>query len=127
MPQRQKCAVLRRSGLLLPLLVFVASASGCSDVDESPPVPESKTISLLADLHIAGARDLTVKDEWGVRDSILQVHGLDTTAYRELLDWYGERPERYVRLYGNVLDHLSSMWDSRGRPAPANPDTLVLP
>jgi hypothetical protein len=93
---------------------LVVLAAGCDVSGEIPPVDEKTTIEILAELHIARARgDLFGPATYNVRDSIIQAHGIDTASFDYVLDWYGERPDRYSKMYAEVLDQISTKWDTR--------------
>lgn len=84
-------------------------AVGCSGPSEPVrTLPDSTLIEVLMDLHLAGARIQVDPDAMpGLRDSVLSLHGLDSTSFVEAMAWYEAHPEEYVAVYGTVVDRLA--------------------
>ncbi len=95
----------------LPAALVAASliSTGCSGPDEPVrTVSDSTLVEVLMDLHLAGARrQVDAKASPGLRDSVLALHGLDSTSFLEAMAWYEAHPEEYVAVYGTVVDRLA--------------------
>jgi hypothetical protein len=87
-----------------------AAATGCGDPAQAgPAVPDSTMIEVLVDLHLAAARLQLVPDApTGLRDSVLALHGLDSTSFLRAMAWYEANPDAYVAVYGAVVDRLNA-------------------
>jgi len=88
----------------------VTMSLGCEAPAEAErTLPDSTLIEVLVDLHLAGARlQVTPDAPIGLRDSVLALHGLDSTSFLEAMAWYESHPDEYVAVYGTVLDRLSA-------------------
>jgi len=129
MRDQQVGFLIHRAGLTpIPALLLLLSFSVASCQQDPPPVPEETTITLLADLHLAKARaDLYGAPPFHARDSILALHNMDSTAFNELLDFYADHPNRYNKLYSEVLDQVLSRWDTRSLDSQAPEGTPQIP
>ncbi len=72
-----------------------------------PLTSDSLAVALFVDLHLAHARQELELYTPG-RDTILARHGLDSTSFAALMDYYARHPEAYVDLYAQVVDRLES-------------------
>jgi hypothetical protein len=118
-------------GLGCFLLLMLQSAglfTGCDPHRAGPSMADSTAVALLADLHIAKAReDLYGSAPEGVRDSILANYGLDSTSFEGILDYYAEEPDHYAIIYADVLDFISESWNTRPKQSQISKDTLATP
>ncbi len=66
-------------------------------------------VDVLIELHLAVARaEVTHSVPPGIRDSIFAAYGVDSSAFAETISYYTADPEKYGRIYGQVLDKLNS-------------------
>ena len=106
-----QAATVTGLSLAIALLVTVLAVpgTGCSTPDPGPPVPDSIMVSVIADLHLAGARQrLDPAGRSVTRDSVLAEHGLDSTRFAAASAWLREHPDAFVALYGAVVDRLNA-------------------
>src|SRR5690606_7956146 len=102
---------------------LAAAGLGCGSARDRAPIPDSTMTELLIELHLANGRiEVTDQPLPFPRDSILQAYGVDSSTYVDALAYYVQHPERYSRIYGDVIDRLSV---ERIPPGPETPlDTL---
>ena len=103
---------------LLPLLsLLLITLSSCSlTTPAQPPVPDSLMVEVLLDLHLAAARAEIYTDVSStLRDSILTEHGLDTTRFQDVMQYYFDQPEAYAPLLKQVLDRLNEQRQLQAR------------
>lgn len=98
----------------LPMLMVAAwltvGVAGCSPHESRKPrVADSTLVSALADLHLGRARqELGYGVSPGMRDSVLESHGITASQYRRIVSYYTEHPAEYSDLYRRVLDRLTT-------------------
>ena len=91
-------------------LALAGSLAGCAGEPAPQQVlPDSTMIRVISDLHLATARyELDDGAAPGLRDSVLAMHGLDSTAFEEAMAWYRAHPSEYAAVYGAVIDRLNA-------------------
>ena len=101
---------------VVPCLLLTA---GCSrEETEQPTLADSTFISVLAELHLARARqDLQDDLPASIRDSIFRRYQTDSTAFEETFTYYTDHPDEYTQIYGRLLDHLNEERDAEQRSA----------
>ena len=92
------------------VVLSLAGLSACSVIAEpDPPVADSTLINVLIEFHLADARaDLGYDLPPALRDSILAAYDLDSTAFEDAMAYYADRPDAYLALYNELLNHLSA-------------------
>lgn len=101
-----------RHGVVMTLVALSLPAAGCTDDGPRRTLSDSTAVSVLVDLHLAGARErLDAEPPPDLRDSVLARHGLDSTSFRQGMAWYEAHPEQYVAIYGAVVDQLNAERD----------------
>ncbi len=95
-----------RSNLLV--LILILGVQGCSLRSSSPPdIPDSTITHLLVELQLAGARaELEGDVPPHYRDSLLQVYGVDSSRFHQLMMYYATHPDEARERYNRVLDML---------------------
>ncbi|NQV74130.1 hypothetical protein HQ496_13500 [bacterium] len=127
LPERQRH--VRRN--LLHSLLMVTSlllwGMGCATSEEESNVlilnaSDSLLVDVLIDLHAIDAnlytnqmhrmkRDEPIAFDFsdkGPRDSVLAIHGLDSTSFNQLIEEHLEHPDRFLMVYNRVLDKSAS-------------------
>jgi hypothetical protein len=101
--------------ILLILLFF----SFVSCKEEQPPITPAQMASILSELHLTEAyAQLTPVDMGGVMkkntDSMLVLYGhvykknnIDSSSFKNALDWYHSHPDQFNKVYEQVLEKLS--------------------
>lgn len=124
------CPVAHRYGFAYLLLAAWLGWTGCSSFTSSnPPVADSTMIAVLAEMHLAQARQKTIGDlTVATRDSILHHHDLDREQFEDALAFYAAHPEAYVEIYRQALDRLGeermTQFNAPYEPAPEDPAVL---
>lgn len=106
-------------GLLLVVLFgSLAVLSACSSFPTGDPtVPDSTFSTVLVELHILSARHRRGKaPPRGLRDSVFQHYGVDSTAFRTTLRYYSRHPKELESIYDGVIDTLRALETRIKRP-----------
>ena len=108
--------------LLSVLFVLITLMNSCQD--EQPPIAQSEMEDILTDLHISEAyAQLNPVDQGGYMTKnydtmlllyghVFKKHALDTSSFKDALDWYQQRPQVFDQVYENVLAKLSLLKES---------------
>lgn len=104
--------------LLLLLLGSPAVLSACSSFSTGDaPVPDSTFSEVLVELHILSARHRRgLEPPPGLRDSVFQTHGVDSTDFRRTLQYYSRHPKELETIYDGVIDSLRALETEVRRP-----------
>ena len=117
----------RNLRLIALMLVLVLGGAGCSSFSSpEPPIADSTMVAVLAEIHLAQARQRILGDLTVVtRDSILHAYDLDRAQFEEALAFYTAHPEAYVDIYRQALDQLGeermTQFNTPFEPAPEEP------
>lgn len=98
--------------LLVALLLGGASLlSACSSFSSGDSqIPDSTFSQVLVELHILSARHRRgLEPPKGLRDSVFTHYGVDSTAFRETLQYYARSPDKLEPLYDRVIDTLRAI------------------
>lgn len=112
------------SKLCLFFLLFVLSATSCTEQEIEPLIEEPMMIRLLADLHVSEAA--TQHFEVVIRDSfrqvyyeqIFEIHEIDQALFEEELKNLKKNPKKLNTYYDKVIKLLEKdkMQKERGKP-----------
>ncbi len=104
--------------LLVFLLGSPAVFSACSTFSSGDPaVPDSTLSKVLVELHILSARHRRgLEPPPGLRDSVFQQYGVDSTDVHRTLQYYSQHPKKLEALYDGVIDSLRALETKVKRP-----------
>jgi len=108
-------------GATLAAAPLAAGLAGCGAGDRPPRgvLADSTLVEVLVGVHLAAARAAhTGEPAESLRVAALAHAGTDTTALREALNAYAQRPAALVAVYDRVLDRLAQADDGAVLPAP---------
>ena len=105
---------LLRTACLAAIVAGLLLTTGCdSDEAKRPALADSTFVAVLAELHLARARqDLQDDLPRSIRDSIFDRYHTDSTRFQQTVSYYTDHPEAYTQIYNRVVDHLNEARDA---------------
>lgn len=123
-----------RKGFLLFLLVWCASCQ-----TEQAPISEDKLASILQEMHIAETfAQINSSDSNGYMKKnydtlfvhyshIYKKYDLDTAAFHQAIAWYKKNPEKFDKVYEQVLSEMSVLKERYKDSISETADSLAAP
>lgn len=99
-------------------LILILWVGSCAQQTEELPVPLKKAAMIIVDTHVAEA---ALQNVYGARkdslasvyyQQIYDIHGIDSTTYRELIRLIRNNPEYMETVYEVAFEEMRSRSDS---------------
>jgi len=106
---------MRAPYFFLVLYALSLGLTSCEDQKDSPQIPESKLVNILADIHIAEAALQSLRGD--TKDSvahayyqqIYEIHETDSVELHATLEAMRQQPERMRELYDQVMERVEKL------------------